>query len=219
MSFVMVAVIVYGFHFTINRNLLHPAIPRPRLLYIHSAVFTGWLAFFILQSVLVRTRNVKIHRKVGWFGLGLGIAVFTVGVATTLTMARFHRDMLRDARGVAHIAIPLFDMLCFATTFGLAIYWRKKPEFHRRLIFVATCALTAAGWGRFPEAIVPDKLFYLGVDLLIVMGMARDWMVDGRVHRVYRYVLPLFMVGQTVVEYTLRTPSPRWEAVARWIVS
>jgi hypothetical protein len=31
-------------------------------------------------------------------------------------------------------------MLAFGTLVGLAILWRKRPEFHRRLIFIAPAA-------------------------------------------------------------------------------
>ena len=41
-------------------------------------------------------------------------------------------------------------MTSFTVLFWLAIYWRKKPEFHRRLVLIATCALTSAGFGRWP---------------------------------------------------------------------
>ena len=42
------------------------------------------------------------------------------------------------------LIVPLFDMFCFTIPFALAILWRQQPEFHRRLILMATCALTAA---------------------------------------------------------------------------
>jgi hypothetical protein len=214
MSLLAVAVVVYGFSFTVDQNLIHPAIPRPTLLYFHAAVFTGWLAFFFLQSLLVRTRNVAVHRRIGWFGAGLGVSVFFIGVATSIVMARFNRDTLHSASAEGFMIVPLFDMICFATTFGLAIYWRRKPEFHRRLLLVATCALTAAGFGRFPESILPRELFYLGVDALILLGVIRDWMVCKTIHPVYRYVLPAFVAGQTFVILTLVRQPAWWRSVS-----
>ena len=37
MSLLVAAVVVYGFSHTIGDNLIHPAIPRPLLLYFHGA--------------------------------------------------------------------------------------------------------------------------------------------------------------------------------------
>jgi uncharacterized membrane protein (DUF106 family) len=59
MSFPITAVVAYGFSRTVGKNLIHPVIPRPSILHVHAAIFTAWLGFFLLQSLLVRTRNVK----------------------------------------------------------------------------------------------------------------------------------------------------------------
>jgi hypothetical protein len=218
MSLLVAAVVVYGFHFTIDKNLLHPAPPRPFLLYVHAAVFSGWLIFFILQTALVRTRNVPVHRRIGWFGIAMGSAMVVLGVSTAITMTRFDLIQLRQSQAESGLMIPLFDMVCFGTTFGLAVRWRRKPEYHRRLMLVATCALSAASFGRFPERLLPPEYFYSGVDLLIVLGVVRDWIVERHVHKVYLYVLPLFIVGQIVVSYTVFRPLPYWQKIAHTIM-
>jgi len=211
MSLLIAAIIVYGFHFTVDKNLFHPVTPRPLLLYFHAAVFSFWVVFFILQSSLVRTGNVRVHRLMGWFGLALGIAIILLGVSTALTMARFDIVQLHSTNARWRMIVPLFDMVCFTPIFFLAIYWRKKPQLHRRLIFIATCGLTAAAWGRFPETILPHYMLYAGVDLLILLGVARDLIVDRRIHTVYQYVFPIFVIGQSIVVYT------RWHELRYWL--
>ena len=214
MSLLIVAVIVYGFSFTIGKNLIHPAIPRPWILYVHATVFSSWLAFFVLQSTLVRSRKVRWHRRLGSFGVALGTLIPIVGVSTAVVMGRFDAVSLHITDAESFLAIPLFDMVCFTSTFPLAVYWRKKPELHRRLMLVATCALTAAAFGRFPERILPGYLFYGGVDLLILLGVARDLIVNRAVHRVYLLVLPPFILGQTIVTYIAYHNVPLWLRIA-----
>jgi hypothetical protein len=164
MSLLIVAVIVYGFSFTIGNNLIHPALPRPWILYVHATVFSGWLVFFTLQSTLVRSRKVQWHRRLGWFGVSLGTLIPIVGVSTAIAMGRFNTVSLHATHAESDLIIPFFDMVCFTSTFPLAVYWRRKPEMHRRMMLVATCALTAAGFARFPERILPAYWFYAGVD-------------------------------------------------------
>jgi hypothetical protein len=65
MSLLIAVTVAYGFSRTVDKNLIHPVVPRPFLLYIHAAVFGGWVVFYILQSALVRTRNVGVHRRIG----------------------------------------------------------------------------------------------------------------------------------------------------------
>src|SRR5437773_11275651 len=85
-------------------------------------------------------------------------------------MSRFNALKLHQANTKADLVVPRFDMVAFSIPFALAVYWRKKPEIHRRLILVATCALTAAAFGRFPGNLLPPVFFYAGVDLLILLG-------------------------------------------------
>jgi hypothetical protein len=202
MSLLIAVVVVCGFSRTVDQNLIHPALPRPFLLYIHAAVFSGWVVFFILQSTLVRTHNVRWHRRIGWFGVALGVAIPVLGISTAITMARFNILHFHSTSAASDLMIPLFDIVAFTSTFALAIYWRKKPEFHRRLMLVATCALTAAAFGRFPPHLLPPVVFYAGVDLLILFGVARDLIVNRRIHQVYICALPAFILGQVVVMYT-----------------
>ncbi len=218
MALLIPAVVIYGFSVTVGDNLIHPAIPRPAILYVHAAVFSGWLVFFLLQSALVRTHNVYWHRRIGWFGAAMGTVMPALGVATAIVMGRFDMVRLHATDAEAGLMIPLWDMVAFSSTFALAIYYRKKPEFHRRLILIATCALTAAAFGRFPERLLPSEFFYGGVDLLILLGVARDMIVNHRVHRVYYYVLPAFVVGQTIVTYTVFHSLPYWMRIAHAIL-
>jgi len=215
MALVIPAIVAFGFSFTIGRNLIHPAIPRPKILYLHAAVFSGWLGFFLLQSALVRTHKVKVHRSIGWFGAGFGALIPVVGVTTAIVMGRFDIRALHKNHVEMDLMIPLWDMAVFSTAFGLAIYWRGKPEYHRRLVYVATCALTAAAFGRFPAYLLNPNFFYAGVDLLILFGVVRDWTVGRKIHPVYLYALPLLIAGQAIVMYTNAHDLAYWFGIAR----
>jgi len=187
MSLLIGVLVVYGFSRTVDKNLIHPAVRRPFLLYIHAVVFGGWVVFYMLQSTLVRTRNVGLHRRIGWFGAALGVVIPVLGISTAITMSRFNMVQLHQTGAAAFLMVPLFDIFAFSVPFALGIYWRKKPELHRRLLLVASCALTAAAFGRFPPNILPPVVFCAGVDSLIVLGLARDLIVNRRVHPVYLY--------------------------------
>lgn len=203
MSLLIAAVVIYGFSHTVNDNLLHASPPRPWILWLHGAVFTAWLGFFIFQSALVRTHNVKLHRMTGWFGAALGVLMPVLGISTAIIMHRFffihfHSIAVQLPPTVANttfFSIQALDILSFTFFFWLAIYWRTKPEYHRRLMLIATCVLTSAAFGRMP--MVSHMWFYAGVDALIFLGMVRDLIVNRKIHVVYRYSLPALIVAQT----------------------
>ena len=148
------------------------------------------------------------------FGVALGTLIPMVGVYAAVVMGRFNTVSLHATDAESFLVVPLFDMVCSTSTFPLAVYWRKKPELHRRLILVATCALTAAGFGRFPDRILPSYLFYVGVDLLILLGVARDLIVNRTVHRIYLLAVPLFILGQMIVTYIAYHNVPFWLRIA-----
>ncbi|MDR3773382.1 MAG: hypothetical protein P4L26_08550 [Terracidiphilus sp.] len=213
MSLLVAAIVVWGFSHTIDGALFHPAVPRPLILWFHGGAFTAWVAFFIVQSALVRTRNVKAHRFLGWFGAGLAVAMVTLGVTTAVVMGRF--DIYRlHAPGVdTFMIVPFYDMVVFGLCIALAVAWRKKPELHRRLIFIATCGLLDAAFGRV-DFLFNNNLFFPCLDLVIVLGVLRDLYVQGRVHKVYLTALPVLIVAQAFVNYTWRSGSGWWLRIA-----
>jgi FtsH-binding integral membrane protein len=203
MSLLAAAIVIWGFSHSIDANLLHAAVPRPLLLWIHSAVFSLWIVFFIVQSALVRTHHVRWHRTLGWFGLALGVSMVFLGFVTAVVMGRFDTHRLHQQGADAFLIVPFYDMLAFAIFFGLAIYWRRKPELHRRLIFIATCGLLDAAFGRI-DFLLNHDIFFWCLDAVILLGVARDLLVNRRIHPVYRVALPALVIMQSLVIYAYR---------------
>ena len=208
MALLMAAIVIYGFSHTIGANLIHPSIPPPRLLYVHAALFTAFMGIYILQTGLIASGNVALHQRLGRIWVVIGAALPVVGVATVIVMRRFefvhaHQDVA--FQDVEFIGVLLWQMLAFAILFLLAVLWRKRPEYHRRLMFLATCSLMSAGLSRFPlatPAVPPANWFwydfvgqYAGIAALVLIAMTRDLIVQHRVHIVYRVALPLMVIG------------------------
>jgi len=202
--------VILGFSRTVNANLFHGNPPRPLLLWIHGAAFSAWVVFFIVQSALVRVRKVNVHRLLGWFGTGLAVVMVVLGCTVAVVMARFDTNVLHQKDVDAFLSVPFVDMFIFGSCIAMAIYWRKKPEYHRRLVFLASCQLMDAAIGRF-DFMFNHNLFFPALDALIALGMVRDWVVDGRVHKLYLYALPAMIVLQSFAMYLWRI-NPAWWA-------
>src|SRR3984885_14886074 len=111
MSLLIAVVVVYGFSHTIGENLLHASPIPPFILTIHAIVFPGWVLFFILQTALVRSRNVRLHRTLGWFGLAFAAGVLVIGYLTATGMDRFFFQRLHDTGAPAFLIIQLMDLV------------------------------------------------------------------------------------------------------------
>ena len=217
MSLVFAALVLLGFSRTVNVALFHANPPRPLLLWMHGVAFSTWIVFFIAQSALVRVRKVNVHRLLGWFGASLAAVMVVLGVAVAVVMTRFDISVLHQKGVDSFLSVPFVDMIVFGSCIAMAIYWRKKPEYHRRLLFIPTCHLMDAAVGRF-DFIFNHSLFYAVLDCLILLGMLRDWVVEGRVHKVYLYALPAILVLQIFAIYTWRVNPPWWAAITHAIL-
>jgi hypothetical protein len=150
MSLVMAGFVVWGFSRTVDRNLLHPSTPKPVQLWFHGAIFSAWVVLFIAQSALVRLRKVSVHRVLGWFGAALAATMFISGIVVTPVMMRFDITVLHRVTVRSFLSILWCDMIIFGACMALAIYFRKRPQYHRRLVFMASCQLMQAAFVRLP---------------------------------------------------------------------
>jgi FtsH-binding integral membrane protein len=220
LGLIIAAIVIAGFSQTFSARILHAPSPRPPIVYFHIAVFASWIILFLLQSALIATGNVKLHRKVGLLGIALGVTLAITGVVVSIVSLRLYtRPGHSDP--AAFLAIFFNDMIQFSVFFGLAVYWRIKPEFHRRLMFIATCTLLSAPTIRLLPAGLEDsrnRWIYVGVDALILLGWGRDWIINKRIHPVYLYALPAAFLGQLIALYLDLGHPPTWMSIAHGIL-
>lgn len=207
MSLLVAVIVVWGFSRTVEEKLFHPAVRPPFLLSIHAIVFGTWVLFYIFQSTLVRARRVQWHRFSGWFGVGLAAVMVPLGFAISVVMRRFDGVRFHEL-DPTFLSVPFSETVDFAVFLSLAVFWRRKPELHRRLMFIATCALLDAPFDRF-DFVINHDLGYVFVDLVILLGVVRDLIVNRRIHKVYLVALPLLVVSQAFVMH-LWHGSPVW---------
>jgi hypothetical protein len=218
MALLNAAIVIWGFGPTVSPNLLHRPVPAPRVLFLHAALFAGFVVLLIVQAALIVSRRVAWHRRLGLVGAWLGVCVVVVGTTTALSMTGLHnaQGFLNDSR---FLIAPLFDMLAFSVTFGLGIYWRRRPEFHRRLIWMAFCILSVAAFSRLPNWLIPYNGWYAGVDVLILSAATRDWVVMRSVHPVYLYGFPMLLCGQVTTLWIYLHGWAPWSRITQWMLT
>jgi uncharacterized membrane protein YozB (DUF420 family) len=201
----IVIIVVYGFSHTVGNSLLHPEKPPPRILYLHAGLASAWLVLLLTQTSLARLRQIRLHKSLGYVGLVLGAAMPVITLATRYVV--LHAATPAEDE-IVFTTVTVNDMLCFSTTFALAMIWRKKPEYHRRLIYIAAACLTVPAFARMPETLVIPPWWYLYADVLIALGMLRDLIADRRIHRVYWIGLPLLALCQSLAMALFLTAPP-----------
>jgi Na+-transporting NADH:ubiquinone oxidoreductase subunit NqrE len=217
MSLLVTTVVVSAFSRSIDHGLLHPAFDPPVLLWVHGIVFFAWILFFVLQSALVRVHRVKLHMLLGWYFAGLGAMIPVLGISITRVIYRIYISQLHvNVNELTAFSITQWlDMVGFTVAFGLAILLRKRPEYHRRLVLLAACTLTAAAFGRLPHSHNPYLRFYLGVDGLILLGVLRDLLINRRVHPAYAWFVPSLVLLQLGAVFIWQNRPEWWLRIGR----
>ena len=168
--------------------------------------------------MLVRRRNTRLHRKLGLIALPLAPAMAASGLGVGLYAVT--RDL---AAGVGEEAYSQLvgvasAMAIFVLYVAIALAMRKRPDWHKRMILLATVAILWPAWFRFrhlmPWVPRPDITLAIVVsDSLILIAMLRDKLKFGRVHPAY-VIFGLLLIADHVGE-TLLYDSPAWRAAAQ----
>jgi hypothetical protein len=189
--------------------------PRPWILHLHAAVYVGWLALLIAQTVLAARGQIALHRRVGTFGIGYAAVVWVLGVIVSLVVPALHvqaGEWTLD-RAVTFLPIPLGDMVLFGGFFGAAVAYRHAPEVHKRLVLLATVAVMFAGAGRLMDSVATTVAVWF---LPVLLAMGYDLLSRRRVHSVY-------WVGVAVMALALaRVPlaeTATWQRVGRTLLA
>lgn len=189
----------------------------PPLLNLHGIVFSLWPVFFVIQTVLVASNRKRVHRRLGFVGGLLVVAMVVVGIITAIVRAKQNAVSTGTTGPIAGLVMPLGDMLVFPILIGAALYFRNKIAVHTRLMLLATVSILAPAVIRIPLAFIQTgPLVFFGLtDLFIVACVVYDLVVRRRVHHATVLGGLLIVVSQLVRVMLLS--SSMWLKFATWL--
>ena len=169
--------------------------PFTALHHVHGALFTAWVLLFIVQTALVAGHRVRVHRRLGVAGAVLAAAMIVAGTSTAIaTAARGAAPPGADP--LAFLAIPLFDMVLFATFVAAALALRRDKETHKRLMLLAYISIIVAAVARLPWMLRGGPPAFFGLSFLfVVVAAIYDFVSRRRVHKVYLWGGALSLVS------------------------
>ena len=162
-----------------------PTIPS-RLVHLHGIIMSAWVLLFVTQVTLVARRRTKTHQQLGVIGSILAALVLVVGTLTALKAAA--RGASPIDQPLAFLIVPLGDMVAFATLVGAALYFRRRPDIHKRLMLLAVINMLTPAIARIPFSFIQANgpLAFFGLtDLLLVTCIALDTWKHRRLHPVF----------------------------------
>jgi len=186
----MAAVVFAGFARTFFLAYLyeepHPLAPPETIFYVHGAIAAAWMLLLIIQPALIRQKNFALHKKLGSFGAVLASLTVLVGLLAALVAAARPEGFIGvPAPPLQFLAVIGFNIIMFGILVGYAIHFRDKPQYHKRLMLLATTNLLQAAIVRIPVDFIINGhplLSFVMPYLFILVLIVWDWTTIRRIH-------------------------------------
>ena len=191
------------------------------LVHVHGVLMTAWVALFISQVWLISSNRIRTHQRLGFSGIGLGILIILVGFLIAVRAAKV--GAATTPPGIPRLAfllIPLTDLLMFGSLFAAAIYFRKKPAEHKRLMLLTAVCLLPPAIARIPvtslKALGP--LWFFGLPaILALLALGLDSWRYGRFNKVFLTGTLLLILSFVLRLVLMQTDA--WMRFAGWLTT
>ncbi len=118
-----------------------------RLDAIHGLAIAAWFVLFFVQSLMISTRNRRLHMKLGWSAVAIALTIFVTGSwvaihSVQVTPPAFQFFSMLYSR---FLLIMLTEIGLYTAFVAIGIFTRKKPRIHRSAMLLACfCLLPGA---------------------------------------------------------------------------
>jgi hypothetical protein len=190
------------------------------IVHLHAIVFSSWVALFITQTWLVSARRTRLHMRLGLAGFLLACIMVVVGTTTALTVAKLGHVRPGGPPPLQFLVVPIFDMLVFSILIAAGLLMRRRPDYHKRFLLVATASLMTAAIGRIVTIVQGHanvKLAFAITSFLIVIAAVVDTLRNRRLHPAFAWAGALVVLSGPA-RFMLASTSA-WMSFARWITS
>ena len=182
------AAVFTGFSTTYFLPMAQRSFAAPLVVHLHGALCLAWVLLFIIQCLLVRARHSRVHRRLGLAGIPVALGVLATGLGTASWATA--RDLATVPTALATMIGTLTSLTIFSVFVILGIANRRRPDWHKRLMMLATIVVLWPAYFRFRHLLpwVPRPDIWLALvlaDLPILVAAVRDRLVYGRVHPVW----------------------------------
>jgi hypothetical protein len=177
------------------------------------------------QSLLIRSGRRQLHRRLGLAALVLAGFMLILGPAVAIEIQRAQLASPHPSPifgNPAFLAVQLGGILAFGIIAACGFLLRNKPSAHRRLMLLATLAISDAGFARWTAPWLHQLMGggfwadfagnYAANDVLILMLGAYDLITRKRFHPAWLAGASYLFLSQLTATTLLRDAA--WNAFA-----
>lgn len=184
------------------------------LLHLHGLLFSIWTLFFLSQASFIALGRRLNHRAWGLAGIALATAMLFTGVMVAVSGLQHRIAQGYGEAGSAFLIVPLSAIVMFAGFVAAAVINRRRSDWHKRFMLIATASLLNAAFARFffiaatgggpgmrpgmgpPRPVEFALMPAMLADLVVLLAMLFDWRTRGRPHLAYVWGLGILLAVQ-----------------------
>jgi hypothetical protein len=130
-SVLLLLLTLIGFSDNLVTDVGQPSNSDPKFI-IHGLLCGAWMILLAVQASLVSAGNVRLHRKFGIAGVLIAIGVTVSTVWVFIAVWKGWGAMTPEVKA-NRLLLPSYSLFV-----ALAFLRRRRPDWHRRLIYVGT---------------------------------------------------------------------------------
>ena len=190
-SAITLCLTLWGFSDNLVWRVAQPSNTDPKFIF-HGLFCLAWMLLFFVQSSLVRSGNVRLHRRLGTAGMLVAIGV-TLSTLYVFVVVWKGWDAMPSYIQANRLLLPSFALFVL-----LGYVNRRKADHHRRYLLLATLYMLEPVLSRafdpldpllkfFSDQVVDTSwwIFFVIVwNGLFLSLFAYDRIVAGKIHRV-----------------------------------
>lgn len=125
---------------------------------VHGLAIAAWYGLSLVQSLLIATRNHRVHMKLGWSAVGIAFVVAVSGVMVAIRSVQATPDFVFYGMVYSDFLLVMFaEVLVYTIFVAVALWKRKRSQVHRPMMLLASLSLLLGATSRMPflESIFP----------------------------------------------------------------
>lgn len=128
-----------------------PLIPPIKTLIItHGVAMSLWMLLSLTQPFLIASGNRRMHMALGKVAAVIAVCLAVLGLKMGIASCKVAPPdlMYGPLTPKQFMIVPVGDILMFALFMTTGVVWRKRPEIHKPMMFLASLAAVGAAIAR-----------------------------------------------------------------------
>ena len=163
--------------------------PVSGIVYVHGLIMFCWYILIVIQSYLVRSGNIGLHKNLGKSSLILALGIVVSGI--WMSVVHYSRP-----DGFLFSTINTFILINFIILFYLAWTNRFRSEYHKRYMTFVSLSAVFPALGRIILGLNLNQ--YLSVPLWVVLVLVMgfyDFQSQKKIHPATKIGTGLIILG------------------------